>query len=286
MNSLAELKDGIFVELMKLGIEAGEAKKEAQMIVAHATGCDTVQQILQHDQPLPATALKAASELLELRKLRVPIQYALKEAWFMGWRFAMEPGVFIPRSDTEALVQAVITLVHNKRQGSVALAEIGIGSGAIAVSLLKALPQCKIFATDICDKAAQLADKNARAHQVSDRLKIKCEDWRAALPQNLDGIVSNPPYIPLNLSSTLAPEVLDHEPHQALFGTGDDGLDFYRQIAAVAPVHLRAGGFLALEVGDGQSAEVCRILGEGEWIAISTLLDMNGSIRVVTAWRE
>jgi release factor glutamine methyltransferase len=241
---------------------------------------------LRHDQALPPEALKTAHALVELRKQRVPIQYALKQTWFMGLPFVMEAGVFIPRSDTETLVQAVITIVQSKKQQSVTLAEIGIGSGAISVSLLKALPQCKIFASDISDKAAALADKNARDHKVSDRLEIKCAHWRPVLPQNLDGIVSNPPYIPLNLSSTLAPEVLDHEPHQALFGSGDDGLDFYRELASVAPDHLARGGFLAVEVGDGQSDEVCRILGEREWIQISTLLDMNGWARVVTAWKQ
>jgi release factor glutamine methyltransferase len=284
MTTLANLRRQILTELTALGIDSGEARRESELIIEHVTGCDTAQQILKSQDELSPSETEQLHGILAQRKERVPLQYCLGHTWFMGLRFDVAPGIFIPRADTETVVAACVAMINRQPRQDLKIAEVGIGSGAIAVSLLKLFPNCRVVACDISPHAVAMADNNARLNGVRDRLSIDCADWHRVLPNDVDCVVSNPPYIPAELAATLAPEVVAHEPGEALFGTDEDGLGFYRDFARVIPQHFAGGhGFVVLEVGADQSAAVCEIFLKHDWKDIQICLDMSGLARVVTA---
>lgn len=284
MTSLADARQQIFLELIALGIDSSEARRESELIIEHVTGCDTAQQILQALQSLTSSQEDQMRTIIGQRKERVPLQYCLGYTWFMGMRFKVAPGTFIPRADTETVISATLSMIKETPRESWKIGEVGIGSGAIAISLLKLIPNCQVMACDISPQAVATADNNAHLNHVHDRLSVELGDWREILTHDLDCVVSNPPYIRASQASTLAPEVVKHEPHEALFGTDDDGLGFYRDFARLIPSHFSGGqGFVVMEVGDDQSAEVAKIFLDQQWSDIKTYLDMGGVTRVVTA---
>jgi release factor glutamine methyltransferase len=258
-------------------------------MILHATGCDTAQQILKAAESLDESQEMGLLELVEKREKRIPLQYCIGHTWFMGLRFEVEPGILIPRSDTEALVNKSSELISlsdktSNKSEPLKVIDVGIGSGAISVSLLKAHPKLQVIGIDISAVACSVAMKNATLNGVADRLRIECGDWRTLLPDGIDILISNPPYIPRQQSSSLSPEVGVYEPEEALFGQGDDGLGFYRDFANLVPGHFRNGqGTIVVEVGDGQSGSVSQIFASHGWRELSVDLDMSGSPRVVTA---
>jgi len=248
------------------------------LIVEHACGWKLAAQIMRDKEDLSAPVLSEIERIVEQRCLRVPLQYCLGHAHFRGREFIMKPGVFIPRPETELLVEGAVRLLGSART----LAEVGTGSGAIIVSLLKELPQVQAIGIDLSAEAVELTRKNAIRHQVMDRLTLLQGDWPETLPGGLDGIVCNPPYIPRSLAATLDPEV-GQEPELALFGSDIDGLGFYRQLSLKASEHLKPGGFLIVEVGDQQANDVARILAGDGWRNLEMLTDIQGMLRTVSA---
>lgn len=286
MTYLAEARQQIFLELIALGIDSSEARRESELIIQHVTGCDTAQQVLQAQQALSSPQQDQLRKIVGQRKQRIPLQYCLGHTWFMGLRFEVAPGTFIPRADTETVIAATVSMTKEIPREFWKFGEVGIGSGAIAISLLNLLPNCQVMACDISPQAVAMADNNACLNNVQNRLFIQRGDWRQSLARDLNCVVSNPPYIRQSQATTLAPEVVEHEPHEALFGTDDDGLGFYRDFAQLIPDHFAGGhGFLVVEVGDDQSAEVAEIFLNHKWLDIKTYLDMGGLARVVTARR-
>ncbi len=285
MTTFAEAKKQILFRLNALGIADHEARRESELMILHATGCDTAQQILKSGDSLDQSQETSLFDLVEKREKRIPLQYCMGHTWFMGLRFEVEPGILVPRSDTEALVlksKELISLSDNA--DTLKVVDVGIGSGAISVSLLKMLPTLHVVGIDISPLACSVAMKNAMANGVADRLRIECGDWRSFLPDDIDFLISNPPYIPRSQASHLLPEVGVHEPEEALFGPDEDGLGFYRDFATIIPSHFRQGrGTIAVEVGDGQSDSVSHIFGSQGWLELKVGLDMSGSPRVLTA---
>ncbi len=284
MTTFFEIRRQILSQLNALGIEDSEARRESELIIQHATGCDTAQQILKAEENLEQFQEILLRRILLQRQERIPLQYCIGHTWFMGLRFEVEPGAFIPRPDTETLVLRAHELIASSDKSNWKIVEVGIGSGAIAVSLLKLQPNCEVVAFDISTIACSVSRQNAELNGVSARLRIECGDWRHKLPDDIDLLISNPPYIPRSQASSLAPEVGVHEPDQALFGTDEDGLGFYRDFAAIVPGHFRHNhGYIALEIGDGQSRSVSEIFSRQGWLEVNTNLDMSGVPRVVTA---
>jgi release factor glutamine methyltransferase len=284
MTTIFEIKRQLIDQLKALGIAEHEARREAELIVEHATGCDTAQQILNAGENLDKTQENLLRKILLQRQERIPLQYCLGHTWFLGLRFEVEPGIFIPRADTEALVIKANQLISELDQKKLTIVEVGIGSGAIAISLLKLHPDRQVVGFDISETACSVSRKNANLNGVSDRLRIECGDWRNLLPDDIDFLISNPPYIPKSQAQSLLPEVGVHEPPEALFGTEDDGLGFYRDFASLLPSHFRQGqGLIAMEVGDGQSGSVSEIFASQKWFDVQVDLDMSGAPRVVTA---
>ena len=226
--------------LLQAGVP--DADFDAQEMLAQRLGEDRLRMRAESWRELPDATRADYEAMIERRALREPLQYILGETSFMGLTFHVEPGVLIPRYDTEVLCEeALRRLAPGAR-----VLDIGTGSGALAVSIARLAPQCEVTAVDVSEKALAIAGGNAQ--RLGARVRFVRSDCFSALAgERFDMIVSNPPYIDGEEMMGLMPEVL-REPELALYG-GADGLDFYRRISAEAPVYLMEGGCLLFEIG-------------------------------------
>ena len=265
--------------LTNAGILADEARTEARLLIQHVFGLTREQLILRPDQELDEALLEP---LLARRASREPLAYLLGERGFYGLSFRVTPAVLIPRPETELLVEAALAV------GQGHILDIGTGSGCIAVTLAKLLPNASVWATDISEAALDVARENAARHGVV--VTFALGDLLAPLPQGLcfDVIVSNPPYIAPADATTLEPEVGVFEPHTALFDpiSGSDGLTLYRRLASEAPAWLTEGGWLMVEVGQGQAEAVAALFADAGLTAIDVREDLAGIPRVVLAQKN
>ena len=234
---------------------------DAQAMLAHVLHeTDMLRMRAEGYREVPKEAAARYEALIARREAREPMQYILGETEFMGLPFHVEPGVLIPRFDTEVLCEeALRRLGEGKRR----VLDIGTGSGAIAVTMAKLAPHCEVTAVDVSDTALSIAKGNAERNGVQICF-VKSDCFAALAGETFDMIISNPPYIDEGEMKELMPEVLQ-EPELALFG-GADGLDFYRRISREAGEHLAPGGCLLFEIGwkqkDAVSALVRRYIGE------------------------
>jgi release factor glutamine methyltransferase len=267
------------------GVEPGEAAAEANMILAFVSGKSYATQVASNLMTLPEDWAEQIDVILERREKREPIQYCLGEADFLGLKFAVCKGVLIPRTDTEPIVEIVQAWVEKiYDDNSIQIADIGTGTGAIAIALAKRLPHAQLWACDISEIAVEIAELNAAQHEVTDRITVVLGDWKTYLPSNLNVIVSNPPYIPVRMKESLAREIKEYEPHEALFVETFDGTDFYRQYAATLKDHFaEKPGLLAIEMGDDQSEKVQTLFENAGWDEVTIHEDPNGLPRVLTA---
>lgn len=212
--------------------------------------------------------------VLEKRAEHIPLQYITGEQEFMGMKFKVNSNVLIPRQDTEVLVEEVL----KELEPDMEVLDLCTGSGCILLSILKNAPAVRGTGSDVSKQAVLVAKENAKLHG------LEAEWVRGNLFDNVSGcfdvIVSNPPYIPQGQIPALMPEVQLFEPLQALDG-GEDGLDFYRKIAALAPDYLKEGGRLFFEIGCDQAEEVERIMEEQGFAELSVVKDLAGLDRVV-----
>lgn len=291
---LGAVKKEILAALMGFGIEKGEARVETEMIVERATAMRPDKQLVCLDVPVTDIQMDAIEALVKARSNRKPIQYIVGTAHFMGLELKVEEGVFIPRTDTETLVAVVIEELRI-RHGNAAVSgkapainvlEVGVGSGAISISLLKRVATAQVTGTDVSSKALEVTKANAKTHGVAQRLMLIESGKYWEIDRKFDLIVSNPPYIPSSQASTLQPEVGLFEPAAALFGSDEDGMGFYRNFSIEAVKLLDpARGFIAVEVGDGQAQPVSKIFEAAGWVNIEIHDDLNKLSRVVTASR-
>jgi release factor glutamine methyltransferase len=219
---------------------------------------------------------------------QVPVQYLLGRADWRNFTLTVAPGVLIPRPETELLIDLAMAAMPNDRQEPMHWADLGTGSGAIAVALATSFPSATIHAVDTSTIALEIAQHNATQLGLTDRVKFYQGNWLeplADLEGTLTGIISNPPYIPSTQVPTLQPEVANHEPHLALDG-GTDGLDAFRAIVKHAPQFLRSGGVLLLEMMMGQATAVSSLLQSGDYINIQTHADLAGMQRFAQAYRK
>lgn len=255
---------------------------DLQLIMCHVLKTDRLNLILDQNKSINDEDYKEYMKLVEERSEGRPVQYIISEQEFMGLDFYVDERVLIPRGDTEVLVEAII----EKYKGtSCSFAEIGTGSGAIAVSLVKILEKSKGISLDISRDALEVARKNAVSNEVTDRLSLVESDMFTNLnveDNSLDFIVSNPPYIPSEVVDTLHIRVKAFEPHLALDG-GDDGLDFYRQIVTESRKYLKDGGQVFFEVGHDQSDDVSQLFLKEGYEDIYSIKDLQGFERVVIA---
>jgi release factor glutamine methyltransferase len=204
-------------------------------------------------------------------------------AAFRTLELSVGPGVFVPRPETEQVVQYAIDYLRQLPTPGVAI-DLGTGSGAIAIAMAKEVPQARVFAVELSESAHAYAAKNILANGVSVELRLGAmQEVVSDLVGLLDVVVSNPPYIP-NSAIPIDPEVRDFDPELALYG-GEDGLDVIRDISGIAAALLRPGGLLVLEHADGQSEDIRELLLTGGWLKVSAFQDATMRNRTITAIR-
>jgi len=251
------------------------ASYDAMQMLAHVLGEDALMMRLNGHRELSPERREAFEAILVRREAREPMQYILGSTGFMGLEFHVEPGVLIPRPDTEILCEEALRRI---RPGARVL-DIGTGSGALAVSIAKHAKAADVTAVDISDTALAIAKENAKRNGADVRF-VKSDCFAALQGERFELIVSNPPYIDREDMAQLMPEVIQ-EPELALFG-GEDGLDFYRRISREAGAYLEEGGCLLFEIGYKQKDDVSALLAEhvGEPFALK---DYGDNWRVVGA---
>lgn len=280
--------DYIQETLIAAGVPEPEA--DAQVLVAHVFGVDRLNLFLDMDRFLTSAEEKTLTGLIRERTKRKPLQYILGEQEFWSLSFKVTPEVLIPRPETEILAETVLNTV--KKQGippdGLTILDLCTGSGILAVVLARELPGADIYAVDISKEALSVARENARRHNVLDSITFLQGNLFAPLAGqgvSFDLIVSNPPYIPGEMFPGLSPEVRDYEPRLALDG-GPDGLDVIRKIIIQSVAHLKVGGRLFLEIGDGQGVEVLEEFERHKTFGnLSIIGDYCGIDRVIRAQR-
>ncbi|MGH7408802.1 MAG: peptide chain release factor N(5)-glutamine methyltransferase [Candidatus Methylomirabilales bacterium] len=244
---------------------------DAECLLAAALGCNRAA-LYGRREVVPAEAASHFAGLLGRRAAREPIAYltGIREFWSLPLK--VTPAVLVPRPETETLVEAVLDCLRAIASRPLAVADVGTGSGAIAIALAVELKEARVFAVDVSPGALAVAAENARRFRVDRRVIFLQGDWSAplfaaGLAGQLDALVANPPYIPTAELAALDPEIVRFEPRLALDG-GPDGLAFHRELAATAPRLLRPGGWLALEVGGGQAEAVRALLAAAPGLAV------------------
>jgi release factor glutamine methyltransferase len=238
-----------------------EAKATVEFMMSEILGIGRASVPLRAAQELTEKQGHHFQTWIKERGKRVPLAYIIGNQPFLGIKIEVTRDSLIPRPETEELVLECERLLKSAKAAAPKILEVGTGTGCVAIALAQLLPQATVFATDVSDKALDLARKNALAHHVSNRIRFVREDLfsgKEGLRGWADLLVSNPPYIPTKDLDALEPEV-KCEPRLALDG-GKDGLDAIRAIVASAPKMLKPGGFIALEMEHRQGPAVSRLL--------------------------
>ena len=254
-----------------------EAKATVEFMMAEVLGVGRAAALLRASQELTEKQARHFQMWLKERGRRVPLAYIVGHQPFLGLDIAVTRDSLIPRPETEELVLECERLLKSAKGAAPKILEIGTGTGCVAIALSQLLPQATVFATDVSDKALDLARRNALAHHVSNRIRFVREDLFAN-KQDLRGwadlLVSNPPYVPTNDLKGLEPE-LQREPRLALDG-GKDGLAAIRAIVASAPNLLKPGGFIALEIERRQGPAVSQLLRAAGFSGVAVKKDASG----------
>lgn len=264
-----------------------EPGAEAALIAAHLSGLSLGDIPLSADRLIDADALVAADEILAARSRRVPLPYLLGEAWFMGLRFRVDPRVLIPRPETELLAEAAIAWLRANPKATIA--DLGTGSGCLAISIAHFRPACRVYATDLSDDALALARENAADLGVADRITFLHGDLFeplrvAGVADTLEAVVCNPPYVTDGEYADAQPE-LRHEPRDALV-SGPTGFEVMHRLAAELP-SLPCLRFVGIEIGATQGPSVLMLFTEhlrGWRVEVRT--DYSGHDRLVVGLRS
>jgi len=261
------------------------AVQESDWLLAAALDVPAHALIMDGARPVSARQAERAWALFRRRAAREPIQYLLGTQEFHGLDIAVTPDVLIPRPETELLVEETLRAVAGS--SAPVIADVGTGSGCIAVALARARREATVYALDLSAPALSVARANAVRHGVADRVRLVQADLLEAFCATgagaFDVIVSNPPYIPEQELEELQPEVARYEPRQAL-AAGQDGLAFHRRLLREAPPLLKPGGYLIMELGCGQSDSAKRLAREcGAFDSVECRKDMAGIARVLIA---
>jgi release factor glutamine methyltransferase len=266
----------------------------AELLLMHALRRDRTWLYTNPESMLDPSTLGAYFALVARRAAGEPTQYLTGRQEFWGLEFEVTPAVLIPRPETEHVIEVAlerlgahgikIDMITGAPSPKLHVADVGTGSGCIAVALARELPHAEITATDTSAAALDVARRNAARHTAADRVHfIECDLLTGILGGTFDLIVSNPPYVARSDSASLAREVRDHEPHAALFG-GPTGVEIYSRLIEQAGALLRAGGILVLELGYNSADEVRKMFHvQRHWANVSITNDLAGIPRVIAA---
>lgn len=255
------------------------SRADATLLLRHVLQIPHAELFAYRDRHLTQPQLQIFQELIDQRAKGRPIQYITGEQEFFGLPLRITPDVLIPRPETEHLVEAAIARLQNLPAPRIV--DVGTGSGAIAIALAHSLPHAEIVALDISHPALAVAQLNAKENGVAENiLFVESDLLTVVASERFDAVVSNPPYVALSERASLAREVRDFEPPQALFA-GPTGLEIYPRLIAQAGAVLKPGGWLLLEIGHGQGDAVANLV--RGWTAVEFIPDLQGIPRVALA---
>lgn len=258
------------------------ASRDAELLLLHTLQLPRTTLFTQPTLQLLPAQLERYQQAIARRLTLEPIQYITGTQEFYGLAFHVTPAVLIPRPETELLVETALTILPSNQP--LHIADVGTGSGAIAIAIAHHLPQVHVTALDLSPAALTIARHNAIAHHLADRITFLHSDLLGAVTgQTFDAILSNPPYIPTTDLPSLHPQVRDHEPHAALFA-GPTGLDLYRRLIPQAFAALPPGAPILLEIGHNQAESIRNLL--AAWDEIQLLEDLQHIPRTALARRS
>lgn len=272
-----ELLQQLCAQLQQMGMTRQEAMAEARYALTFILDISVSDLLLHGTDQVTETQEEQLRQIVKKRATGCPLAYILGERYFMGKPFFVQPGVLIPRQETELLCEQAAEVIRT--QGLRSVLDLCTGSGCIAISIAK-LTDAEVTALDISDTALQTAGRNAELLQA--KVQLLHSDLFLNVDRKYDMITANPPYITAAAYAQLEDNVRVYEPELALLG-GDDGLDFYRRIAKEAPEYLNPGGYLVQEIGYDQGEAVRELLAAQGFVNIEIRQDYAGLDRMVWA---
>ena len=280
---IKEYRTQFIQELLSI-FDEGEAESFFYLILEEKQQLKRIDLALHPDLTFSKEQMLVWNSLLEQLKCEVPVQYLLGKTSFYGLDFEVNPTVLIPRSETEELVDWIIKSLKSRIGNSkLKILDIGTGSGCIAISLAKNIENAQVFAIDISDKALATAKKNAEVNNVEVTFIQQNILDTADLNQNFDIIVSNPPYVRNLEKQEIKKNVLNNEPHLALFVEDNDALIFYKKIAKLAQQSLSQNGELFFEINQYLGQEMIEMLEKMNFRTIELRKDIYGNDRMIRA---
>jgi len=270
-----------FIEKLTPLYDVMEAERFFAIALEELKGWKRIDVALNPDAELSDEEVSKWDAVLQQLELQKPIQYIFGRTYFYGLDFEVNENTLIPRPETEELVEWVIH--ENKNRAQVKILDIGTGSGCIAISLAKNLPDAQVFAIDVSGDALAVAKKNADSNNVSVTFIQQDILSAEALPNKFDIIVSNPPYVRNLEKAEIKQNVLDYEPHLALFVDDNDALVFYRKIALLAKANLPQNGKLYFEINQYLGKETMQMLDDLGFKNMVLRKDMYGNDRMLAA---
>jgi len=284
MTNQVETVSGLIAQAKRRFAEAGLSapSTDARILISGLLGLSLSQVIVRGSDTVPPKACVQIREAIERRVRREPVYRILGHREFYGLDLQLSPATLEPRPDTEILVDHVLTYLRRivAENGRARILDLGTGTGAIALALLKEIPQAVAVGTDISQDALSIARRNAHLNGVADRFETVQSAWFENVTGLFDIIVSNPPYIPTAVVADLEPEVRNYDPAAALDG-GEDGLEAYRAIAKKAGDFIRPGGIVAVEIGYDQKDAVSYIFEKVDFFLQGAFRDYGGNDRVL-----
>ncbi|NLD73918.1 MAG: peptide chain release factor N(5)-glutamine methyltransferase [Chloroflexi bacterium] len=241
--------------------DVASPRLDAELLLGHALGASRTDLQLRWTECLTPEAAHALTALIRRRAAREPLAYITGRRPFYDLDLYVAPGVLVPRPETEGLVEEVLAWAQKWRAAGrrpLRIADVGTGSGAIAVTLARHLPEATVAATDLSPAALAVAAENVARHGLGDRMRLVRADLLAGVGGPLDVIAANPPYVPSARLADLQPEIREHEPREALDG-GADGLDVIRRLLPQAAERLAAPGLLVVEIDETHGEAVRRL---------------------------
>ncbi|MGB3975212.1 MAG: peptide chain release factor N(5)-glutamine methyltransferase [bacterium] len=260
---------------------------DAEILLSHTINCTRLDLYLDPDKPVTDTERAAFRSHIKRRANREPIAYIIGSKEFWGRNFSVDPRVLIPRPETETLIEAALSKIPEKAPWLVA--DLGTGSGCIAITIALEKPDVKVIASDISAGSIEVAKMNAFNLGASDRIMWRQGSWCTVFnsliqPKSLDLLLTNPPYIASGELLELQPEISKYEPDIALDG-GKDGLQAYKELVQEAVFWLKSGSWIIMEIGYRQGEDIKGILKEASFVSIEIIKDASGKDRVISAMK-
>lgn len=277
LATIGEVLNKATAELQARGIIS--ARLDAELLLSHALQIDRLELYRNLDKPLEAGKSKTFTDLLQRRLNFEPIAYILGRKEFWGLEFEVGPEVMVPRPETEVLLEVALQKLNKLRLHSPMIFDIGTGCGSLSVAVAREIPNCKVFATDISPTALHMAQRNAIRHKVAGQLRFFQADLFPPIEEKADLIISNPPYVAESEWDSLARDIRNYEPPQALLA-GKDGLNIIRKLIKRGPQYLERGGLLIFEHSPGQLELIKALLIQDTQFKAEFSKDYSGKVRV------